>query len=341
GPSCLRMIAKFYGRTFEVWSNGSNITGPNQEQIKELITSTVGEQLEKYALAKDLESYALQTQLFDYVKTEDFNTEMLKYASSEDVDGAIGELRDYIAKNCALSTEIPEVPENIVTSDSLSTALEPFVKLANLSEYALKTDIPEIPTVLKNSELQLNIKDQLSDEMFQKLMADDVKPLSAQASMCLTSMAANEGLQAALDSCAREYVSKEDLPKIIEQVKSEIPEIIEGQTTIQFTIANNTILDLDYDPYHILIEQYGLDIVSSDSYYTAHYVHADYSYNDDDDNLPSQILRMEGSDSSLWYLYNSHELINPGTGETPEILSCSITKTIEPTDKNAYSARYV
>ncbi len=128
-------------------SNGSNITGPNQEQIKELITSTVGEHLEKYALAKDLESYALQTQLFDYVKTEDFNTEMLKYASSEDVDGAIGELRDYIAKNCALSTEIPEVPENIVTSDSLSTALEPYAKtqdLPDMSEYVKTQDLPDM-----------------------------------------------------------------------------------------------------------------------------------------------------------------------------------------------------
>ena len=83
-----------------------------------------------------------------------------------------------------------------------------------------------------------------------------------------------------------------------------------------------------------------MDIVSSDSYYTAHYVHADYSYNDDD-SLPSQILHIDGSSSGLWILYQSHELINPGTGDTPEILSCSITKTVEPTAKNAYSARYV
>ena len=215
-----------------------------------------------------------------------------------------------------------------LNTEELKELLEPYAKLTNLDEYAKTEDLPdmtlyakkedlsEIPTVLKNSELQLNIRDQLSDEMFQKLMADDVKPLSAQASMCLTSMAANEGLQAALDSCAREYVSKEDLPKIIEQVKSEIPEIIEGQTTIQFTIANNTILDLDYDPYHILIEQYGLDIVSSNSFYTGHYVHADYSYNDNDDEQPSQILRIDGSSSGLWILYQSHELINPGTNKT-------------------------
>ena len=275
-------------------SNGSNITGSNQEQIKELITSTVGEQLEKYALAKDLESYALQTQLFDYVKTEDFNTEMLKYASSEDVDGAIGELRDYIAKNCALSTEIPEVPENIVTSDSLSTALEPYAKLANLGEYVKTQDLPEIPTDLVNGS--------------------------------------------ALTTALEPYALTTDMTHAIDQVKGDIPEIIEGQTTIQFTIVNNTIPDLDYDTYHELIEQYGLDIVSSNNFYTGHYVHVDYSYNDDQ---PSQIMRMEGSGSSLWFLYDCHELINPGTGETPEILSCSITKNIEPTDKNAFSSRYV
>ena len=134
------------------------------------------------------------------------------------------------------------------------------------------------------------------------------------------------------------YALKTDMTHAIEQVKSEIPEIIEGQTTIQFKIENNTIPDLDYDTYHEMIEQYGLDIVSSNNYYTAHYVHVDYSY---DNDQPSQIMRMEGSGSSLWFLYDCHELINPGTGETPEILSCSITKNIEPTDKNAYSARYV
>ncbi|KAK8880650.1 hypothetical protein M9Y10_003333 [Tritrichomonas musculus] len=64
-------------------------------------------------------------------------------------------------------------------------------------------------------------------------------------------------------------------------LKSDIPEIIEGQTTIQFKIENNTISDLDYDKYHEMIEQYGLDIVSSNNYYAAHYVHVDYSYNND------------------------------------------------------------
>ena len=94
------------------------------------LKSTIGEQLEKYALAQNLESYALQTQLFDYVKTEDFNKEMLKYALSqdlqsyarrEDVESAVSTLQDYIVNNYALLTEIPEVPENIVTSDSLNT----------------------------------------------------------------------------------------------------------------------------------------------------------------------------------------------------------------------------
>ena len=143
--------------------------------------------------------------------------------TEEQLNEAVNGLRDYVINNYALSTDIPEP--------------------VDLTNYALKSEIPE---VLKNSELQLNIKELLPDEMFQKLMAEDDKPLSAKASMCLTSIAANEALQTALDSCAERYVPKEDLP-----------EIIEGQTTIQFEIVNNTIPDLEYDKYHKMIEQYG------------------------------------------------------------------------------------
>lgn len=117
--------------------------------------------------------------------------------TEEQLNEAVNGLRDYVINNYALSTDIPD---DLINEESLTTKIN-----ESLKGYALKSEIPE---VLKNSELQLNIKELLPDEMFQKLMAEDVKPLSAQASMCLTSIAANEGLQSALDVCAERYVPK-------------------------------------------------------------------------------------------------------------------------------------
>ncbi|KAK8877928.1 hypothetical protein M9Y10_004691 [Tritrichomonas musculus] len=106
-------------------NNGNNLgSSLNTEELKEL-----------------LKPYAKTTDLFDYLKTEEFNKELLKYASSEEIENAVNTLRDYVVNNFALSTDIPEIPTDLVNESALTTALEPYAKLTNLSEYAKAQDL--------------------------------------------------------------------------------------------------------------------------------------------------------------------------------------------------------
>ncbi|KAK8897829.1 hypothetical protein M9Y10_000057 [Tritrichomonas musculus] len=77
------------------------------------------------------------------------------------------------------------------------------------NNYALKS---ELPSILKNSELQLNLDEELTEEVQQKLLNDD-KPLSAQASYVLTAFAASESAAMVLNNCAEQYVSKNDVAR--------------------------------------------------------------------------------------------------------------------------------
>ncbi|KAK8853607.1 hypothetical protein M9Y10_017168 [Tritrichomonas musculus] len=123
-------------------NNGNNLGNSiNEAELNEL--------LKLYAKITNLDEYAKITDLFDYLKTEEFNKELLKYASSEEIQNAVDALRDYVVNNFALSTDIPE---NIITSESLCTTLSGYAKTDNLpdmSKYALSIDIPE-PVDLTN-----------------------------------------------------------------------------------------------------------------------------------------------------------------------------------------------
>ncbi|KAK8877907.1 hypothetical protein M9Y10_004670 [Tritrichomonas musculus] len=123
-------------------NNGNNLGNSiNEAELNEL--------LKPYAKITTLDEYAKITDLFDYLKTEEFNKELLKYASSEEIENAVDVLRDYVVNNFELSTDIPE---NIITSESLSTTLSGYAKTDNLpdmSKYALSIDIPE-PVDLTN-----------------------------------------------------------------------------------------------------------------------------------------------------------------------------------------------
>ncbi|KAK8895998.1 hypothetical protein M9Y10_013884, partial [Tritrichomonas musculus] len=74
----------------------------------------------------------------------EFNKELLKYASSEEIQKGVNTLRDYIVNNFALSTDIPEIPTDLVNESALTTALEPYAKLTNLSEYVKTQDLPDM-----------------------------------------------------------------------------------------------------------------------------------------------------------------------------------------------------
>ena len=150
----------------------------------------------------------------------------------------------------ALKTElaeaIPTIPDDLVNESALSTALttalEPYAKtqdLPDMTKYALAEDIPEIPTVLKNNELQLNPNEEPTEEVQQKLMNDDT-PLSAQASYILSAMSVTKALDLInLD----EYVKTQDLPDMTKYALStDIPEI-------PTDLVNESALTTALEPY--------------------------------------------------------------------------------------------
>ncbi|KAK8836386.1 hypothetical protein M9Y10_039729 [Tritrichomonas musculus] len=157
-------------------NNGNNLGNSiNEAELNELLKPYAKiTTLDEYAMLTNLDEYAKITDLFDYLKTEEFNKELLKYASSEELDlqskaqalaceNAVDALRDYVVKNFALSTDIPE---SIITSESLSTTLSGYAKTDNLpdmSKYALSIDIPE-PVDLTNYATKSEIPEILKDE---------------------------------------------------------------------------------------------------------------------------------------------------------------------------------
>lgn len=66
-----------------------------------------------------LKPYAKITDLFYYLKTEEFNKEMIKNANSEEIENTISTLRDYVVNNFAISTDIHEIPTDLVNESAL------------------------------------------------------------------------------------------------------------------------------------------------------------------------------------------------------------------------------
>ena len=69
-----------------------------KEDVVKLINESMGNHLQTFALKSEvdaqIEACALDTDLFDYVKKDDFNKELLKYVSSEDVENKLTELKN-------------------------------------------------------------------------------------------------------------------------------------------------------------------------------------------------------------------------------------------------------